>query len=457
MVSQLPLPFSDQAYHGPFPFLSFRLAGEPPPRLALPWVVKLRYGAVLGQVATILFVTAVLGVGLPLRWLAIPLAITAISNLLVSRHGAALAVNPQHLLGVLFCVDTLSLTGMLLLTGGPMNPFSLLYLVQITLSAMILNKSWTWVLGALSTLCFGLLFWKYRPLPMLEPHGDQSFLAHVPWVLRRVGALHLVGMWVAFTLAALLITYFIGNVSEILRRREQEALALQRQMAKNERLASLATLAAGAAHELGTPLSTIAVIAKDLERSAKSVMQDSGLIKDSQLIRSEVERCKLILQQMRARGAETVGESPVRILLTELLTRVLDQFPGNQRPLLNAQAPSDAFPVLLPVQGTVQALVALAKNALDANVENRPILIQAERIPDRIRFTVTDRGEGMTAEVLDRIAEPFFTTKPAGRGMGLGAFLVRMFAERLGGQLSFLSKPGAGTIALLDLPPLESR
>lgn len=118
-------------------------------------------------------------------------------------------------------------------------------------------------------------------------------------------------MWVAFVIAAALITFFTGKIADALRTREQEILVLQAQVATNERLASLVTLAAGAAHELGTPLGTIAIVAKELERFAEKVNSDRTVLEDAKLIRSEVERCRRILERMSARSAEPMGETPV--------------------------------------------------------------------------------------------------------------------------------------------------
>ena len=264
-------------------------------------------------------------------------------------------------------------------------------------------------------------------------------------------------MWVAFIVAAGLITFFTGKVSDDLREREHQVLTLQEQIAKNERLASLATLAAGAAHELGTPLGTIAVVSRELERIAAQLPDGDDMREDAKLIRSEVERCRLILQRMSVEGAEPMGEAPRSIPLAELLRETLLQFSESQRGYLRVSVPDEEVAVVLPVQATTHSLAALIRNALDANVEDGKIVIRAERNGSQIVFSVADCGLGMPEHVLRRIAEPFFTTKEPGKGMGLGTFLVRTFAERLGGDLSFESSPGKGTTAKLDLPLDASR
>ena len=432
---------SDAGSRTTFPSGPATLGRDFAPDLALPWVVRLRYGIACGEAAIILGMSFAFRLTVPLLWMFAILSVVIGTNLLLSRKPQVSTRFPQATLGAIFVLDTLCLTVMLGLTGGSSNPFSLLYLVQITLSAVVLKKTWTWALGVLSTICFGLLFPFHVPAPAFEAHHDLKDLSP-----------HLIGMWVAFIVAAGLIAFFTGKVSDDLREREHQVLTLQEQIAKNERLASLATLAAGAAHELGTPLGTIAVVSRELERISAQLPDGDDIREDAKLIRSEVERCRLILQRMSVEGAEPMGEAPRRILLTELLDETLLLFSESQRASIRLNVPDTGVAVVLPVQATTHSLAALIKNALDASVDDGNITIRAERRSSLITFSVADSGEGMPDHILRRIAEPFFTTKAPGKGMGLGTFLVRTFAERLGGDLSFESAPGKGTTARLDLP-----
>jgi two-component system sensor histidine kinase RegB len=155
---------------------------------------------------------------------------------------------------------------------------------------------------------------------------------------------------------------------------------------------------------------------------------------------------------MSVRSAEPLGETPTTVRLYDLLAQVIDQFPQATRNVFNISVSGDTLCALLPRKATTQSLVALIQNALDANVAQRPIHIHASDESGVLEITVQDRGEGMSAQVLRRIAEPFFTTKEPGKGMGLGTFLVSTFAERLGGRVVFNSTPGEGTTVILQLP-----
>jgi len=364
-----------------------------------------------------------------------------VTNYLFGRWRQWFHENAEHVVGILFVFDTLCLTLILAATGGPANPFSLLYLVQITFSAVILHRAWTWILGSLSAVSFGLLFWVSRDIPAFQTHpplGEPS--------------LHLLGMWVAFATAALLISYFIGKVSEEARRKEQELLLMQKELAKNERLASLVTLSAGAAHEIATPLATIAIAAKEIERYAHRSTEYEGLREDARLIRAEVERCRLILERMGAQGADPLGEAPRTVTLEELLLRAREKFPDQQARIQIEVPKSESATCSIPLRAAVEALGALVKNAIDASPNGEPIVLRAQSHAGRVQFLVCDQGAGMSAEVMDRVAEPFFTTKPPGQGMGLGAFLAHLFVHRLGGSLSFESVQGHGCTAIMEFP-----
>jgi two-component system sensor histidine kinase RegB len=418
---------------------------EAAPQIALPWIVRLRYGMALGQVATAMFVRYALNVDVPLRALTIAPALVAVSNLLlaarISRPEISRRIATSTLVAWAFVLDTFCLTFQLMLTGGPTNPFSLLYLVHITLSAIIRTKRWTWVLGALSTLCFGLLFRLYRPIPALEMNHPADGIN-----------LHLSGMWVGFGVAAFLVALFSGKISELLRKHEDSLLRMQIELSKKDRLASLGTLAAGAAHELNTPLGTIAVVARELELFATNTALNEGIAEDSRLIRTEVDRCREILWRMGVQGAQPAAQAAESVEAGELLEDVCREIQQPDRLRVELSLPAGTVPLIVPRRAVAQALIALTRNALEASAPDSPVRVVARQTGERFQFLIADSGRGMSPNTLRRIGEPFFTTKEPGKGMGLGTFLVRTLAEQLGGHLTFESTPQTGTLAMFELP-----
>jgi len=414
--------------------------------VGLAWLVRLRWGAVAGQLVTIAVARVVLGLELPLGWVLALVGATAASNLLLAlrppRRPAALVC------GVVLGIDTLVLTGLLLGTGGPLNPFSVLYLVHIALAAVVLGARWTLALSALAIACYALLFLAAPAAsgPGVHAHGEAL-------------SLHLRGMLVAFVVAAVLVSYFVVRLSSAIEARDAELEAVRAEAARHAQLASLTTLAAGAAHELGTPLGTIAIASRELERALDRLAApgNPGLLEDARLIRSEVDRCRAILDRLATDAGAVRGEAPEPIALDELVRDALASLPSEPRARVRVEVPRMPETFSLPRWAVATALASLLRNALDATAEGAKgtagevrLLVRGES--GRLRFAVCDEGPGMTADVLERAVEPFFTTKPAGRGMGLGLFLARSIAERLGGRLVLESRVGAGTTAVLELP-----
>jgi two-component system sensor histidine kinase RegB len=412
--------------------------------LALQWVVRLRYGLIAGEVVLIAALTIGIDISIPLLAVAPAIAIQTLSNWFLGLRMRWLGRNAEHIVGTLFVLDALCLTLILGLSGGPANPFSLLYLVQITFSAVVLRKLWTWALAVISAVLFGLLFWLSISVPAFHQHGENGEFSP-----------HLLGMWIAFATAALLISFFVGKLSTESRKKEREILLMQKRLSRNDRLASLVTLAAGAAHEIATPLSTIAVTAREMEHEASLRLHDSRMEEDAQLIRTQVDRCRVILERMGAQGADPFGETPQRTDLYQLLRQVKERFPGETRIEIQGDG-LESLSCVIPVRAAIESLSALVKNALDASSSIGRVRLEAFQAgAERVRFLIHDEGTGMSAEVLERVAEPFFTTKAPGKGMGLGAFLAHLFAQTLGGHLSFESEPGRGCTVTLELPDMR--
>lgn len=405
--------------------------------ISLDWLIRLRWGAVLGQALTVAVASALLGADLPLALLLVLIAILALSNALLAALRTRLP-SARGLCGAALTLDTLLLSGLLHATGGPYNPFGVLYLVHITLAAVVLGARWTWFLAGLSVGCYGLLFFSHTPLEHLSHGGPEM-------------SLHLQGMWVAFTVAALLTASFVVKLSSALEHRDAAMAEMRERAARHQRLASVTTLAAGAAHELGTPLATIAVAATELERSIRKLptVQADLLIEDAALIRSELDRCRAILNRLGTDSGQMPGEAPVELSLDDLVASVTGPLSAQQRGRLNVAVPADPALVRLPRAALLQVAQNLLRNALDAS--SGCVTLKVELHAGDLRMLIGDEGPGMTPEVLSRVGEPFFSTKRPGQGLGLGVFIARTLAEQMGGRLTFESSPARGTTALVEI------
>jgi two-component system sensor histidine kinase RegB len=424
------------------------------------WLVKLRWAAVIGQLVTIAIVRRGFGISLPNQALLGLIALTAVTNTLFHYWCTRIGRQPlvsepawrvEAILGSLLLLDLGSLTGLLYFSGGIDNPFHLFYLVNLALSAVLLRPVWAWTLTVLATTWILLLIPFQYPFPVDD---DAVFVsAFGTWTGHNIVRL---AQPVAVTTAAVVITYFVTRLTREQARLEQELRIIDQRRARSEKLEALGALAGGAAHELASPLSTIAVVVKELDRRVNNDASQAGLREDLHLIREEVDRCRKILDRMAAQAGEISGEAVTLCSPDEILEDILSGLRLRARVTKTLGPGTDSAQLRMPRTGLAQALRGIVQNALDASPSGQHVELAAEIVGKRLRLVCRDHGPGMPAEVLARAGEPFFTTKGVGRGMGLGLFLARSVIERLGGTLDLSSSadptdPGATVTIHLPL------
>lgn len=414
------------------------MTSTPVHALGLGGLLRLRVAAVLGTLGLVLVARFALGLALPLGQLLAVLAAWAVATFATGRWLARQGedVGPLPLTAAM-ALDAVLLTAVFALSGGPSNPFNFLYLVHIALASVVLPPRHAWGLALLATALFALLFLWSVPLTAIGHAGHEG----------HDMSLHLRGMWIAFALAAALILSVVSRVSTALTDRERELVEARAHAARSDRLASLATLAAGAAHELATPLGTISLVAKELELDLATRAENADAVADVKLIHEQVARCRAILEALRADAGDPAGEALEDVRPADLVSRAIDGLAGADRVVVAGDAASTAvrtFP-----RSVALALRNLVKNALEATAG--AVTVTCTEQAAQLTLAVHDAGTGMAPDVLARVGEPFYTTRPTGRGMGLGVFLARTVAERLGGRLAIDSSP-RGTVASLTVP-----
>ena len=423
------------------------------------WLIRLRWVAIFGQLATIVTVVALLGIKLDALWaLQIVISLTAVSNLMLNIWFLRWSANENRsplkwdlILGLVMVLDMLSLTALLYATGGPNNPFALFFFVNLSLCAIVLNRNWAWMLNVISIFCFALLLFDHYQVDQLNMGIDMQ-----PIRVRGGISLLQFGLWVAFATSTSVIVYFMTRLTDELRIQQLEVRKAQVQQARSEKLEALGTLAAGTAHELATPLSTIAVVARDVEKAFDEHPPDfpgaEDVIDDVHLIRSQLDRCRGILDRMASHSGQAIGESIQPISINGLIETILSDMPDRERVVVEVSPNLADQMVKVPIVGLSQALRGFIQNAIDADQKGSPVKLEAEKTENEWQLVIRDFGPGMPGEVLDRVSEPFFTTKAPGKGMGLGVFLATNVIKRLGGRLDIQSAPQRGTRVTVWLP-----
>ncbi len=425
----------------------------------LSWLIMLRWVAVVGQLLTIGVVILLLSIEIPMPLgLAVVIGLTAASNLMLQfwsrewrSRPTSQAIHWDLILGLVLIMDLLSLTSLLFVTGGPNNPFALFYFVNVSLSAIVLSPRWAWGLQVLAVACFSWLIISHIEIQELNisPQLRPILRTHELSMLQ-------VGLWLAFATSSSVVVYFLTRLTGELRL--QEASLQHRQMiqAGREKLESLGTLAAGTAHELATPLSTIAIVAKEVEQFFEENPLDipgaDDVIDDIHLIRSQLDRCRVILDRMASQSGQAVGESIQNISCADFWRSVLEEVSEPLRVRLVTNPEIAKATLYVPPIILSQSMRGFVQNAIDADPTGQEVVVEIQRFAKHWLWTITDQGSGMNESVLQRISEPFFTTKPTGKGMGLGVYLAKNVVERLDGTIDYQSTIGVGTKVTIRLP-----
>jgi two-component system sensor histidine kinase RegB len=410
-----------------------------PDRVGLTWLVTVRWATVVASAATLVAGRSGLGIPVPIGAASIVLVVITTSNVWLTWRVRRSRDEPAVVAaGLLVCADVLLLTWLLRESGGELNPASVYYLVLIVVAALALGRMWSWIVAALAVGGYAALF--------LTPTSALS----AAQAMHPEIAAHMHGMLLAFVVSALVIAAMVGRLATAVERRDKALAVLHDRAERTSRAAGLATVAAGAAHELGTPLSTIAVAAHELERML--AVTETAAIEDVRLIRDEIDRCRRVIERMVGQIAEPMGESPRVVSVREVLDESVAGLDDADRARLQVDVATDV-PVVWPVGVVARAVDNVIRNALQASTGDSAVAIQVSAIAgDAVKIATTDRGHGMSPDVLARAGEPFFTTKPAGAGTGLGLFVTRSTVEQLGGELTLTSTPGRGTSAAIVLP-----
>jgi two-component system sensor histidine kinase RegB len=407
-------------------------------RIELTWLVSVRWTSVIACVAALWFGERALGIDAPILMAGAAILLSSATNLWLLQQSRRVNHLPAHVPGTLVGLDVAVLAGCLMISGGVLNPASIFFLVDIVLAALALGRPWTLVVTALSVTGYGA--------QLLAPTSE---LAVAATMHPQIGE-HMRGMWWAFVVAALIIGVLVTRLALAIERRDAALAVMRTDADRQHRFMSLASMAAGAAHELSTPLSTIAVVTGELARAVATLPGGEALAPDIALLRNELARSRRLLTDLsgRAEGVAIVRVSSVGDVIDE----ALHSRSAADRARVHVAGPR-AMEVAWPSTMVARAFANLIANALRASTEARAVGVAIEPVGGaRVRVVITDHGSGMDPATLARAGEPFFTTRPDGSGLGLGLFVARTTIQQLGGTLVLSSDAHTGTVATCELP-----
>lgn len=383
---------------------------------------------------------ALIYLNIPLHTLPITLAVS--SMLLLNLITWLRLRNPNNIsereLLMQLLGDIATLTALFYFTGGYSNPFVWMYLLPLTIGAVALQRLHAWLLAALAVICYSLLVFFYVPLSHLHMHYQEG----------RDLDIHLVGMWMGFVLSAGIIAIFVTRIGQNLRDHDHIIADARERALESERMIALGTLAASAAHELGTPLATMAVLAKELQLD---FAKNKDASKKLSILSAQISRCKEILSSLSASSGQNRAESGQALPISEFLDLAVARW-RDTRPatVLNYQAADAATDLPIFADRTLtQALQNLLDNAADASPER--ITMQAEWNDKELKIHIRDYGAGLTAEALDKAGTPFFTSKDK-QGLGLGLYLTRAILARYNGSVELNNHADGGVLTYVYLP-----
>ena len=423
-------------------------------RLRLQTIVRLRWLAVLGQSATVIGAYWVLGIDLPIGGCLAVIALSAWLNVALRiRYPASVRLKSNYAF-IMLAYDILQLGALLYLTGGLENPFAFLLIAPVTVSASTLPIRITIALGALAVLSATLLTTFHYPLPWFD---HQPLDLPFPYVM---------GVWAAVVSGILFIGLYSWRTAEESRRMAEALAAAEMVLAREQRLSALDGLAAAAAHALGTPLATIAVVTKELIRDAK---ESDPHYEDVVLLRAQAERCRVILANLAGSG-EQQDIIVSRLTLSHLIEEVVDPHRLMGVPIAVATGPAGGAgdgkaaqePVTQRNPGMIYGLGNLIENAIDFAASK--VEVDARFSATEVKIVIADDGTGFPPAVLEQLGEPFVTTRPGPSwgdeapdehiGMGLGFFIAKTLLERTGARLDLANReqPPGGAVVTVTWP-----
>jgi two-component system sensor histidine kinase RegB len=427
-----------------------------PSKENLQWLFILR-NLTIGT-ASLIILISVFGLSIPLNQLVLWPVIFAITVFNVYTWLRLQTDTPTSDLELFshLTLDVLGLALLLYLTGGATNPIIWIFLLPLILTSIMLPQDYTWYMVILTTSLYTFLIPYHIPLPAIEPHVDHDMMTHSTAMQipsdEHFFNLHVFGMWFGYVFSAGIVAYFTVELAKTIRVNERHLADARENALRDERIVALGTLAASAAHDMGTPLGTISIIAHEMQ--AEYPEHRFPEIQEKILILNEqVERCKKALSLMSASAGEFRAESGVLMPLPEYLDELLNQWRAKQPGVKLSIKIDQKLPLhaqIVAEQTLTHSLINILNNAAEVTPKEKKIEFHISATEDFVTLQIRDFGPGIPPEIIASLGKQPVPSKK--QGLGLGLFLTYTTITHLGGKIDVFNMETGGACFEIALP-----
>jgi len=436
-------------------------------RQNLKWLFVLRNLMILCEVILIVLSVYGLSLNLPEQQLWLVVLSTGAFNLYTSmRLETEDPVTEMEIFSQI-SIDVFAIAALLYLTGGASNPITWVFLLPLIITAIMLPQDYAWYMVILTTSLYTMLIAFNIPLPSIEPHMPDPGLMHSNMQYYQMlqsthvmhdksyFSLHMFGMWFGFVFSAGLVAFFVVELARTLRDQERSLAVARENALRDERVIALGTLAASAAHDMGTPLGTIAIVAHELEQDYPS-NRYPDLYEKMLIMQQQINRCKEALSVMSASAGEMRAESGGVILLTDYIDDVIKQWrahkPGAKLNFfIDPNVASEAK--IIAERTLTHSIINILNNAAEASPAELGIELHATWDLNYITIRICDHGPGFPPDITEFVGKQPVVSKK--RGLGVGLFLTYSTINRLGGKINLYNSDLGGACVEITLPLLN--
>jgi two-component system sensor histidine kinase RegB len=432
----------------------------------LKWLFILRNLMILGECLLVVMFVYVLDISIPEQqlWLVI-VAIIAFNAYTSMRLQTDDPVTELEVFSQI-CIDVFSIAALLYLTGGASNPITWVFLLPLIITAIMLPQSYAWYMVILTTSMYSILIAFNVPLPDIEPHMPDTNALHQSVEMsdfeylkqmhsigdKHYYNLHMFGMWFGFVFSAGLVAFFVAEMARMLKLRERSLAEAREKALRDERVVALGTLAATAAHDMGTPLGTIAIVVHELMQDYP-VKHFPEFNEKMEILQNQVNRCKEALSLMSASAGEMRAESGKMMRVSDYIDNVITQW-RSHKPTAKLKFIIDpninAIAEIIAEQTLTHTIINILNNAAEATNAKHGIEFHAAWTNKELSVKIRDYGPGFPRELIEYAGEQPVISK--NKGLGVGLFLAYSTINRLGGNISINNLETGGACVEITLP-----